>query len=88
MAWWKRKRGIRRLQPCRLGEAGPHALFRDEREGLEVGEIVLAVGDSVEPRKARVVAIDVLTSSSSFSSRWSAQADSRGPSPRLVLRST
>jgi hypothetical protein len=33
-------------------------LFRDEREGLDVGEIVLAVGDSVEPRKARIVAID------------------------------
>lgn len=32
-------------------------LFLDERLGLEVGEIVLAVGDAVDPRKARVIAI-------------------------------
>ncbi len=29
--------------------------FRDEREGLEVGEVVLVVGDAVEPREARIV---------------------------------
>ena len=33
-------------------------LFRDERQGLAVGEIVLAVGDAVDPRPARVVSID------------------------------
>ena len=32
-------------------------LFRSEREGLGVGDIVLVVGDSVEPRQARVVAL-------------------------------
>jgi hypothetical protein len=32
-------------------------LFRSEREGLEVGDIVLVVGDAVEPRQARVVAL-------------------------------
>jgi hypothetical protein len=30
-------------------------LFRSEREGLEVGDIVLVVGDAVEPRQARVI---------------------------------
>jgi hypothetical protein len=30
-------------------------LFRSEREGLEVGDVVLVVGDAVEPREARVV---------------------------------
>lgn len=30
-------------------------LFRSEREGLEVGDVVLVVGDAVEPRQARVV---------------------------------
>jgi len=29
-------------------------LFKPEREGLEVGEVVLVVGDYVEPRPARV----------------------------------
>jgi hypothetical protein len=33
-------------------------LFSFEQEGLEVGEIVLATGDSVDSRRARVVAID------------------------------
>jgi FKBP-type peptidyl-prolyl cis-trans isomerase 2 len=33
-------------------------LFRDEREGLEVGEVVMAVGDAVDPRPARVISID------------------------------
>jgi hypothetical protein len=32
-------------------------LFRSEREGLGVGDIVLVVGDSVEPRQARVIAL-------------------------------
>jgi len=32
-------------------------LFRSEREGLSVGDIVLVVGDSVEPRQARVMAL-------------------------------
>jgi hypothetical protein len=30
-------------------------LFRSEREGLEVGDVVLVVGDAVEPRQAQVV---------------------------------
>jgi hypothetical protein len=30
-------------------------LFKSEREGLEVGEVVLVGGDSVEPRQARVI---------------------------------
>lgn len=30
-------------------------LFRSERQGLMVGEVVLVVGDAVEPRQARVV---------------------------------
>lgn len=30
-------------------------LFRSEREGLKVGDIVVVVGDAVEPRQARVV---------------------------------
>ena len=30
-------------------------LFRSEREGLAVGEVVLVVGDSVEPRRAEVL---------------------------------
>lgn len=30
-------------------------LLRSEREGLAVGEVVLVVGDAVEPRPARVV---------------------------------
>jgi hypothetical protein len=30
-------------------------LFRSEREGLEVGEVVLVVGDAVEPRRAQVL---------------------------------
>jgi hypothetical protein len=30
-------------------------LFKPEREGLEVGEVVLVVGDAVEARQARVV---------------------------------
>jgi hypothetical protein len=32
-------------------------LFRSEREGLQVGDVVLVVGDAVEPRQARVVAL-------------------------------
>ncbi len=32
-------------------------LFGNERVGLEVGETVLAVGDAVEPRPARVISI-------------------------------
>ena len=32
-------------------------LFRSEREGLSVGDIVLVIGDSVEPRQARVIAL-------------------------------
>ena len=31
-------------------------LFKSEREGIEVGDVVLMVGDAVEPR-ARVVAM-------------------------------
>ncbi len=30
-------------------------LFRSEREGLEVGEVIPVVGDAVEARRARVV---------------------------------
>ncbi|HVW32573.1 MAG TPA: hypothetical protein VHL53_08550 [Acidimicrobiia bacterium] len=30
-------------------------LFRSEREGLQVGDVVLVVGDAVEPRPARVL---------------------------------
>ena len=30
-------------------------LFRSERAGLRVGEVVLAVGDAVEPRQAEVI---------------------------------
>ena len=33
----------------------PTRLFRSEREALEVGEVVLVAGDSVEPRQARVI---------------------------------
>ena len=32
-------------------------LFRSEREGLSVGDVVLVIGDSVEPRQARVLAL-------------------------------
>lgn len=32
-------------------------LFRSEREGLSVGDTVLVIGDSVEPRQARVIAL-------------------------------
>lgn len=32
-------------------------LFRSEREGLEVGDVVLVVGDAVEPRQAKVVGL-------------------------------
>ena len=32
-------------------------LFGSEREGLVVGETVLAVGDAVDPRTARVISI-------------------------------
>ena len=30
-------------------------MFRSEREGLAVGDVVLVVGDSVEPRRAEVL---------------------------------
>lgn len=30
-------------------------LFRSEREGLEVGDVVLVVGDAFEPRRAKVL---------------------------------
>lgn len=33
-------------------------LFRSEREGLHVGDLVTVVGDAVEPRTARVLSID------------------------------
>jgi FKBP-type peptidyl-prolyl cis-trans isomerase 2 len=32
-------------------------VFRTEREGLQVGATVLAIGDAVEPRPARVTSI-------------------------------